>query len=204
MNYALIGCGRIAANHVNATVQAGLVFTAVCDLNLQAMEILLSSHELEQQGIACYTDYQQMIKEHPEIELIGIATSSGSHAEIALYCIDHGIHVIIEKPIAMSMKDADEIVRRGREKDVRVCACHQNRFNLAVQQVRQALETGRFGKLSHGSIHVRWNRDRKYYEQATWRGTWAEDGGCLMNQCIHGIDLLCWMMGDEIDRKFMV
>ena len=127
-----------------------------------------------------------------------------SHAEIALYCIDHGVNVIIEKPMAMSIADANEIIRRSEEKGVKVSACHQNRFNVAVQQMRKALEAGRFGKLSHGSIHVRWNRNRDYYDQAKWRGTWAQDGGALMNQCIHGIDLLRWMMGEEIDEVYGV
>ena len=100
--------------------------------------------------------------------------------------------------MAMSMKDAENIISLSKEKGVKVSACHQNRFNIAVQQMRKALETGRFGKISHGSIHVRWNRGKQYYDQADWRGTWAEDGGCLMNQCIHGIDLLRWMMGDDV------
>ena len=106
--------------------------------------------------------------------------------------------------MAMSMDDAEEIVRRSEEKHVKVSACHQNRFNVAVQQMRKALETGRFGKISHGSIHVRWNRDHSYYDQAPWRGTWAQDGGCLMNQCIHGIDLLRWMMGNEVEEVYGV
>ena len=139
-----------------------------------------------------------MIEEHPEIQLISIATESGSHAEIALYCIDQGINLIIEKPMAMSIADADEIIRRAEANHVKVSACHQNRFNIAVQKLRKAVEAGRFGKLSHGSIHVRWNRNKDYYTQAPWRGTWAQDGGALMNQCIHGIDLLRWMMGSEV------
>ena len=134
--------------------------------------------------------------------LVSIATESGPHAEIALYCIDKGINVIIEKPMAMNMADADEIIRRSKEKNVKVCACHQNRFNIAVQKTRKALESGRFGRLSHGSIHVRWNRNRNYYDQAKWRGTWAQDGGCLMNQCIHGIDLLRWMFGNEVEEVY--
>lgn len=131
-------------------------------------------------------------------------TESGAHAEIALFCLDHGVNCIIEKPIAMNMDDADEIVRRSEEKHVKVAACHQNRFNLAVQEMRKALEAGRFGKLSHGSIHVRWNRNEGYYNQASWRGKWASDGGALMNQCIHGIDLLRWMFGDEVEEVYGV
>lgn len=205
MKYALIGCGRIATNHVKAVLNNGLEFVAACDTVPENIESLLAKHGLEKAESICrYTDYKEMIERHPELELVGIATSSGIHAEIALYCIDRGIHVIIEKPMAMNMADAEEIIRRSQEKGVLVCACHQNRFNIAVQKTRQALEAGRFGKLSHGSIHVRWNRDRNYYDQATWRGTWAEDGGCLMNQCIHGIDLLRWFMGDEVDTVYGV
>ncbi len=83
-----------------------------------------------------------------------------------------------------------------------MAACHQNRFNVAVQELRKALDEGRFGRLSHGSIHVRWNRGEEYYTQAPWRGTWAQDGGALMNQCIHGIDLLRWMFGDEVEEVY--
>lgn len=204
MNYALIGCGRIATNHIKAVKNNNLNLIAVCDTVPEQMRRLLEKHDLQNDSsIKRYTDYKQMIEENG-IELIGIATESGIHAEIALYCIDHGIHVIVEKPMAMSMSDADEIIRLSKEKNVKVSACHQNRFNIAVQEMRKALEAGRFGKLSHGSIHVRWNRDESYYKQATWRGTWEQDGGALMNQCIHGIDLLRWMMGDEIEEVYGV
>lgn len=203
MNYALIGCGRIAVNHIKAAVNNKLEITAVCDVDLKQIDILFEKTSYTGNPDR-YEDYKEMIKEHPEIELAAIATESGSHAEIALYCIDHGINVIIEKPMAMSMKDAEEIIRRSEEKHVKVSACHQNRFNVAVQEMRKALEAGRFGKLSHGSIHVRWNRNKDYYTQAPWRGTWAHDGGALMNQCIHGIDLLRWMMGDDVDEVYGV
>lgn len=198
MKYALIGCGRIATNHILAVKNNGLELVAVCDILPEAMEGLLAKHGLENDdSIARYTNHEELLSEHPELELVAIATESGEHAHIALDCIDAGINVIIEKPIAMSMADADEIIRRSEEKGVKVSACHQNRFNVAVQKTRKALEAGRFGRLSHGSIHVRWNRNRGYYDQAKWRGTWAQDGGCLMNQCIHGIDLLRWMMGED-------
>ena len=204
MNYALIGCGRIATNHIKAAVNNKLNIVAVCDILEDAMEQLLAKHGLEKDAsIKRYTDYRQMLAEN-EITLVSIATESGIHAEIALHCIDCGVNVIIEKPMAMSMAEAEEIIRRSEEKGVKVSACHQNRFNIAVQELRNALESGRFGKLSHGSVHVRWNRNENYYIQAPWRGTWAQDGGCLMNQCIHGIDLLRWMMGDEVEEVYGV
>ena len=204
MNYALIGCGRIAVNHIKAAVNNHLNIVAVCDVLPEAMETLLAKHSLEKDAsIKRYTDYQQLLTEN-DLQLVSIATESGLHAQIALDCIDAGVNVIIEKPMAMNMADAEEIIRRSEAKGVKVSACHQNRFNIAVQETRRALEAGRFGKLSHGSIHVRWNRNQGYYDQAPWRGTWAQDGGCLMNQCIHGIDLLRWMMGDEVEEVYGV
>lgn len=205
MKYALIGCGRIATNHVKAVLNNGLEFVAACDIDLSAIEVLLSKHDLQNDtSIKRYEDYKEMIAAHPDLELVAIATSSGAHAEIALHCIENGINVIIEKPMAMSIDDAEKIIKLSNEKGVKVSACHQNRFNIAVQQMRKAVENDRFGKISHGSIHVRWNRNQDYYTQAPWRGTWAEDGGCLMNQCIHGIDLLRWMMGNEVDTVYGV
>ncbi len=204
MKYALIGCGRIATNHIKAVVNNNLELVAVCDIVPENMETLLTKHDLQNDSsIKRYTDYKRLIEEN-EIDLAGIATESGIHAEIALFCIDHGVNVIIEKPMAMSIEDANEIIKRSEEKGVKVSACHQNRFNVAVQEMRKALESGRFGKLSHGSIHVRWNRNQGYYTQAPWRGTWAQDGGALMNQCIHGIDLLRWMLGNEIEEVYGV
>lgn len=202
MRYALIGCGRISTNHIKAAVNNGLEIVAVCDIVSEHMENVLEKHGLEKDlSIKRYTDYKQMIEEN-SVDLISIATESGIHAEIALYCIDKRINVIIEKPMAMSLADADKIIALASEKKVKVSACHQNRFNIAVQEMRAALEAGRFGKLSHGSIHVRWNRNQEYYTQAPWRGTWEQDGGALMNQCIHGIDLLRWTFGDEVEEVY--
>ena len=203
MKYALIGCGRIAVNHIKAVVNNDLDMIAVCDIELEHINVLFEKTGYIKETKR-YTDYKEMISDNPDIELIAIATESGVHAEIALYCIDHGINVIIEKPMAMSMKDAEEIIARSEEKGVKVSVCHQNRFNIAVQQMRSAVEAGRFGRISHGSNNVRWNRNRNYYDQAPWRGKWASDGGCLFNQCIHGIDLLRWMMGDEVEEVYGV
>ena len=202
MKYALIGCGRIAVNHMKAAINNELEIVAVCDVLEEKMEELLAKYGLEKdESIKRYTDYKKMVEEL-QPELASIATESGIHAEIALYCIEKGVNLIIEKPMAMSIEDANKIIDLAEKKNVKVSACHQNRFNVAIQKLRKAVESGRFGKLSHGSIHVRWNRNAGYYEQAPWRGTWEQDGGALMNQCIHGIDLLRWMMGDEIEEIY--
>lgn len=198
MRYALIGCGRISPNHVVAAQNNNLDMVAMCDLDVTKMETHALRFDNAKQAKQ-YTDYKEMLSnEHPE--LVAIATESGKHAEIALDCINNGCNVIIEKPIALSIEDADRIIAAGKEKKVKVCACHQNRFNNAIQKIRGAIEQKRFGKLLYGTAQIRWARDYEYYHRASWRGTWEQDGGALMNQCIHDIDLLRWMMGDEIDE----
>lgn len=203
MKYALIGCGRIAVNHIKAVANNNLDLVAVCDIDPFKFDTMFEKAGFgDFPGTERCSDYSAMLDAHPEIELVGIATESGEHAKIALDCIERGINVIIEKPMAMSMQDADLIVERSHEKGVKVSVCHQNRFNLAIQKLRGALDGGRFGTISHGSINVRWNRGKSYYEQAPWRGTWGQDGGTLMNQCIHGIDLLRWMLGNEVEEVY--
>lgn len=196
MKYALIGCGRISPNHIEAAKNNNLDFVSMCDILPETMREKSDKFGLEM--VHRYTDYKEMLeKEKPE--LVAIATESGKHATIALDCITNGCNLIIEKPIALSIADADAIIKAGKRKGVVVCANHQNRFNKSVQKIREALEKGRFGKLFYGTAHIRWCRDWEYYSKADWRGTWEQDGGALMNQCIHNIDLLRWMMGNEID-----
>lgn len=197
MRYALIGCGRISPNHIMAAKSNHLEFVGLCDIDENMMKDKAEKFGLG--GSPLYLDYHEMLeKEKPE--LVAIATESGKHAAIALDCIEAGCNLIIEKPIALSIADADAVISRAKEKGVKVCASHQNRFNKSIQKIRQALEKERFGKLFYGTAHIRWCRDQKYYSQAKWRGTWEQDGGALMNQCIHNIDLLRWMMGDEIEE----
>lgn len=198
MKYALIGCGRISPNHIVAAQNNGLDIVAICDVEEQNMHDKKIKFKLSDE-VHCYTDYLEMLeKEKPE--LVAIATESGKHAEIAINCLTKGhANLIIEKPIALSLKDADRIIETAKRENLKVCACHQNRFNKSIQKIREAVEMERFGKMLHGTAHIRWARDYEYYSRAKWRGTWAQDGGALMNQCIHNIDLLRWMMGDEIE-----
>lgn len=201
MKYALIGCGRISPNHIIAAQNNGLDIVAICDIVRENAEDKMLKFELDPKKAAIYEDYREMLKKEKP-ELVAIATESGKHAGIALDCIAANCHVIIEKPIALSIADADEIIKKAKEKGVLVCANHQNRFNKSIQEIRKAIEKNRFGKLLHGTAHIRWARDHAYYDRAAWRGTWEQDGGALMNQCIHDIDLLRWMMGDEIDTVY--
>lgn len=196
LRYALIGCGRISPNHIAAAIKNELKIVALCDITPENMEDKILKFNLSH-SIPQYTDYRELLeKEKPE--LVAICTESGKHGQIALDCIEAGINLIIEKPIALSLEEADAIIEKAKAKNVKVSACHQNRFNKSIQKIREAIEEERFGRLLHGTAHIRWNRGEDYYKQAPWRGTWEQDGGALMNQCIHNIDLLRWMMGNEI------
>jgi len=196
LKYALIGCGRISPNHVAAALENKLEIVALCDIEHSKMDEIAEKFDLPE-DVVKYTDHKEML-EKEKIDLAAICTESGKHGQIALDCLDAGVHLIIEKPIALSLAEADAIIAKAKEKKLKVSACHQNRFNKSVQKIRAAMEAGRFGKLLHGTAHVRWNRGESYYKQAPWRGTWEQDGGALMNQCIHNIDILRWMMGNKI------
>lgn len=196
LRYALIGCGRVSPNHIAAAMKNKLDIVAICDLDSRKLDETVRRFDLPD-SVNKYVDYQKML-DNEKLDLVAIATESGSHAEIALRCIEAGCNLIIEKPIALSLQDADKIIAKAGEKQLKVSVCHQNRFNKAIQKIREAVEQQRFGRLFHGAAHVRWSRNHSYYQQDSWRGTWEQDGGALMNQCIHNIDVLRWMMGDEI------
>lgn len=190
MRFAVIGCGRIAPNHglaISNLEDAELV--AAADIVMERAEAFTARF-----GGQPYASYQEMLQRQ-DIDAVCICTPSGLHAEQGSAAARAGKHVLVEKPMALSLRDADALIAACREHGVTLGVVHQNRFNPAILRLRQALEIGRFGQLNMGTAVLRWHRDQKYYQQAPWRGTWAMDGGCLMNQTIHCIDLLQWMMG---------
>lgn len=206
LKVAILGCGRISYKHIEAITQNKLEIqlTAVCDV-VEANATSKKEEYIkilgENADVKVYTDYKEML-EGTDIDMVSIATESGYHPEIAIYCMNHGKHVIVEKPMALSTQDADRMIECAKKNNVKLCVSHQNRFNEPIQKLRAAVEENRFGKLVNGTARILWNRNMGYYTQAPWRGTWELDGGTLMNQCIHNIDLLQWMMGGEIDTVY--
>jgi predicted dehydrogenase len=130
------------------------------------------------------------------IDVFVVLTESGRHAEHVIALAKYGKHVIVEKPMALTLDDADAMIEACDRAGIKLFVVKQNRFNIPVQKLRLALEEGRFGKLVLGTVRVRWCRMQSYYDQDSWRGTWALDGGVLSNQASHHVDLLEWMMGD--------
>ncbi len=206
LKFGLIGCGRISYKQVEG-IAANFEFAelaAVCDIVPEKMAVTKDKYfdKLETNTeVREYSDYKEML-EKEEIQAVIISTESGYHEDIALYCIEKEVHTIIEKPIALSVEGAQKIVDAGKKNGVKVGVCHQNRFNRPIQILKSALEEKKFGRVFNGTARILWTRDMGYYEQAPWRGTWAQDGGTLMNQCIHNIDLLNWMIDDEIETVY--
>ena len=199
LGFAIIGCGRISGKHVEGIAknsnEAELV--AVSDLIKERMEdavVKYSDYISAEANVDRYMNYKDLLL-NDKVDVVCIATESGYHPEIVIDALNYGKHVVVEKPMALSTSDSDRMIEVAREKNLKLCVCHQNRFNPPIQQLRKALVEDRFGKLVYGVASIRWNRNMGYYHQAPWRGTWALDGGTLMNQCIHNIDLLQWMMG---------
>lgn len=199
MKYALIGCGRVAPYHIKAAKANGLQIVALCDIDLDKAKKFAKENDVE--NVVFYDDYKKMISTE-KFDFVAIAAISGVHGEIAEFCALNGVNFLVEKPLAMSIEEANRIISAAEKTGVIAGVCHQNRFNIAVQELKRAVDNGRFGKLSHGSVHIRWCRKENYYNRDNWRGKWATDGGALMNQCIHGIDLLRWMFGDEVESVY--
>lgn len=190
VNFALVGCGHIAAKHAQAIARIKTArLLAVCDTHPGR-----TAPFREQYGAREYGDYQQLLHD-PSIDVVSICTPSGLHAQMAVDAARAGKHVVVEKPIALSLADADRIIKECRQAKVKLAVVHPNRFIPAVQALKKALDEGRFGTLTHGNATVRWSRNQAYFDRDAWRGTKDMDGGVLMNQAIHNIDLLQWMLG---------
>ena len=198
INFALVGCGRIAKRHsellgLNQIGNARLV--AVCDVVREKAENIGS-----QFSVPYFADMHEMMRSG-SIDVVVVLTESGKHAEQVVALAPYGKHIVVEKPMALTLDDADAMIRACDEAGVKLFVVKQNRFNVPVLKLRQALKEGRFGKLVLGTVRVRWCRPQTYYDQDAWRGTWALDGGVLTNQASHHVDLLEWMMGD-VDSVF--
>ena len=193
LRFALVGCGRIAKRHSELLGHGqidGAQLAAVCDI-VEAK----ARRTAEPYGVPYYTDMHEMCHRE-QIDVLVILTESGRHAEHVRALASHGKHIVVEKPMALTLDDADAMIAACDAAGIRLFVVKQNRFNVPVIKLRGALEAGRFGRLVMGTVRVRWCRTQAYYDQDPWRGTWALDGGVLSNQASHHVDLLEWMMGD--------
>jgi len=191
IRFAIVGCGDIIKKHLISLRRIeNAVIVAVCDKNAN-----LAKHIGEENNIPWFTDAHEMA-ETIEFDVFTILTPSGIHAMQILDLMKHRRHFVVEKPLALRIEDADQVLEACDRHRVKIFVVKQNRFNLPIQKLKQAIDQKRFGKMVMGTIRIRWCRPQSYYDARNWRGTWAQDGGVLTNQASHHIDLLCWLMGN--------
>jgi predicted dehydrogenase len=195
INVAILGCGRIAKRHAELLGTghvAGARLVAVCDSRPER-----AAAYGEKYHVPSHVSLSDMLQ-LSAIDAVAVLTPSGMHCRHAVEIARSGRHVIVEKPMALTVPDADSMIAAASASNVRLFVVKQNRFNVPVVKAREALDAGRFGKLVLGTVRVRWCRDQSYYDQDAWRGTWAQDGGVISNQASHHVDMLSWFMGDAL------
>jgi len=200
--YALIGCGKVAKKHMKSVLHnLDLVeMVALVDTNTKAMDLFLEQSDLtkaQRASIVCYSDYNKMLDEQSP-DIVAITTPSGTHARIGLDSIRKGVNLILEKPMTLSLEEADMLVQEADKYNVKIALGHIYRFFPFVDMIVEDIQNQVYGKVLYGDVKVRWGHDQAYYDQAAWRGTWKQDGGVLMNQSIHALDLMCWLMGSRV------
>jgi UDP-N-acetyl-2-amino-2-deoxyglucuronate dehydrogenase len=193
LKFAIVGCGRIAKRHAELLGHneiEGATLVAACDTVQQRADGIAAAF-----GIPAFTDMREMMTTvSPDV--VVVLTESGNHARHVIELAKYGRHIVVEKPMALTLDDADAMIRACDEAKCKLFVVKQNRFNVPVVKLREALDGGRFGRIVMGTVRVRWCRPQSYYDQDAWRGTWRMDGGVLTNQASHHIDLLEWMLGD--------
>jgi len=193
LKFALVGCGNIARKHAHVLQKGvdGAAIGAFVDLDRSRAEKF--SKEYGAPAFASVPEMMQALGDR--IDAFSVLTPSGMHAANVVELAAYGRPIVVEKPLALRLDDADRMIEACDNHGVKLFVVHQNRYNRPILKAREALQQGRFGRLVLGSIRLRWTRDQAYYDSERWRGTWEHDGGVFMNQAVHHIDMLTWFMG---------
>ena len=193
LKFALIGCGAISKRHaemLGSNKIKGAALTAVCDIDLEKAKEVGNKYR-----VPFYSSMDDLMQKEL-LDVIVVLTPSGLHVKHVTHLSQYGKHIVVEKPMALSVTDANQMINSCEHNGCKLFVIKQNRFNLPIIQTKQALNEGRFGNLFLGTVRIRWKRDQGYYDKDSWRGTWDLDGGVLANQASHHLDLLLWMMGN--------
>ncbi len=200
LRVGIIGCGRISRFHgMPAKAQPNVEIRGVCDLVPERAKAMSRLFTGDGKGAAkCYTDYVEMIKKE-KLDVVHICLPHYLHAPVAIEAMKLGCDVLTEKPMAISMKQAEEMVKAAKKLGRKLGVILQNRYNAGSQLIRQCLDSGRLGNVLAAKCNVTWFRDNDYYQGSDWKGTWdKEGGGAIIDQAIHTIDLMCWFCGYDI------
>jgi len=191
LGFGIVGCGMISEWHARAIAEIdGIYLVGVTDVNKNSRERLAKKY-----GVRAFDTYEQMLN-CAEVDVVCICTPSGLHAPLAIQAAKAGKHIIVEKPMALNLEEADQMIHVCEENRVKLSVISQLRFTEAIGRLKEAVDKGLLGRLIMGNIYMKYYRSQEYYDSSSWRGTWKMDGGgALMNQGIHGIDLLQYIMG---------
>ncbi|MCU6710427.1 Gfo/Idh/MocA family oxidoreductase [Paenibacillus sp. J5C_2022] len=197
LRIGLVGCGRIAEKHVMALtkLREEAELTAICDISAERLEQFgRRIRHPHYPAVRQYSSVEEMLASDG-IDLVTIATSSDSHAPLVRQALRAGKHVLVEKPLALTLDEAREIVREAEARHLTLAVSFQARYLPQIVAIKRAVTGNKFGTLAHGVVSMRWHRSEAYYAEASWREEWQRGGGLFMNQCIHYVDLLQWLMG---------
>jgi predicted dehydrogenase len=194
LGWALVGCGRVSRKHVHVLSRLpGVRLRVACDTVLDRARAVAEQVE----GCQATTSLEKAVA-HPEVDVVTICTPSGLHAPMAMQAAAAGKHVVVEKPMALRLEEADAMLEACDRHRVRLFVVKQNRYNRPILKLKEAITSGRLGRPFLGGVRVLWQRTQAYYDEEPWRGTWRMDGGVVMNQASHHIDLLVWLLGDVL------
>jgi UDP-N-acetyl-2-amino-2-deoxyglucuronate dehydrogenase len=194
LRFALVGCGNIARKHAHVLHEylQEAEIGAFVDLDLARAQAFSQKY-----GAPAFASPCEMMRSlGDQVDVISVLTPSGAHCANVLDLVQYGRPLVVEKPLALRLEDADRMLEACDVHGVKMFVVHQNRYNPPILKAREALEQGRFGRLVLGTVRLRWMRDQAYYDSEAWRGTWAHDGGVFMNQAVHHIDMLTWFLGN--------
>ena len=190
LKFAILGCGRIAQRHAEHIAnQASL--TAVCDLNEERRNELAKKYHCK-----VYASLEDLLQQEKNLDLVAVCTPNGLHAAHSISCLEAGIHVLCEKPMAISVRDCERMIKAADKSGKHLFIVKQNRFNAPIAELKKIVDEGRLGKIINVQLNCFWNRNDLYYASSDWKGTKELDGGTLYTQFSHFIDLLYWMVGD--------
>jgi len=190
LNFALIGCGRIAERHAEHISNNGIL-RAVCDIDINRAKKLGKKY-----SASVYSSMEELLENEREINIASICTPNGLHAEHTIKALRAGLNVLCEKPMAINVHDCGTMIQEAEKANRRLFIVKQNRFNPPVVEVKKLIDEGKLGKIQNVQLNCFWNRNNEYYKNSDWKGTKELDGGTLFTQFSHFVDLLFWMIGD--------
>lgn len=197
--FGIVGTGMISHFHAKAIAEIKDAEVVAC---FDTVEERASGFSAEY-GCRAYTNLDEMLAD-TDVHIVNVCTPSGAHRDLAVAAASAGKHVVVEKPLEITLARCDDIINACEKNSVRLCAIFPSRFSPVNIALKQAIDDGRFGRLTLGDTYVKWWRTQEYYDSGGWRGTWDMDGGgAYMNQAIHQVDLLYWLMGDVVEVNGM-